>query len=251
MRSAASLRLRRVYPPYGLGHQIGRWLKVVGWISAAHPPEPGNAQGMVHSILACRQTGWHRRDGLRVMSGASVLGARSGGCAPPFRCVHDGLIHPTALHIKPGGWLKVVGWISAAHPPEPESCRVDKRSASTRTGHRPRHGSKHPGLPANPLPLPEWIANDARDLGPGGVVRWMRSFVSLRSRRAYPPYGLAHQTGRWLKFVGWISAAHPPEPGNAQGMVQTVWGRWRTRHHRRDGLRMMQGTTVLAARIGG
>ncbi len=158
MRSAVALRSRRAYPPYGLAHQTGRWLKVVGWISAAHPPESGNAQGMVRTVM---------------------------------------------------------------------------------------------GVPANPLPLPAWIANDARDLGPGGVVRWIRSAVPLRSRRAYPPYCLAHQTGRWLKVVGWISAAHPPESGNAQGMVRTVRGRWRTHHHRRHGLRMMPGISVLAAWFGG
>ena len=118
---------------------------------------------------------------------------------------------------------------------------MDKRSASTRTGQRPRHGANRHGALANRLASPAWIANDARDLGPGGVVRWMRSAVSLRSRRAYPPYELGHQIGRWLKYVGWISAAHPPEPGIAQGLVQSILGCRRTRYHRGDELRMMPG----------
>ncbi len=110
------------YAHSGCGSDAGAAsLAVVGWISAAHPPEPrpgpaarvhaGEARRRISPRSGCRRVRVSRTRSIRWPRWVRVRELRCTAGAP---YAHSGCGSDAGA-----ASLAVVGWISAAHPPEP------------------------------------------------------------------------------------------------------------------------------------
>ena len=101
----------------------------------------------------------------------------------------------------------------------PTACRVDKRSAAhpPESGNALRNVMNRHGAPANRQASPGWVPNDARVVGSGGAVRWMRSAVR------YAHGGLIHPTVLPIKprmLDGILGCLSPVGRNNPAGRAQ-------------------------------